>query len=606
MKNYHLVFVVVFLCVFLFNRINNGELLSMDTINNLMKKGHVIEDNKNFTNFSFFYLYNALRCTLTQQVFESYEDEKYEREIFIIKNNLLRLKEQKDNRNLWIFFEFHLFDSLISSIEEIETHMRNYSIGLMEMFNELKLADPRFSNMVDLTLNICDDPIFAVEEVSMYLVIVPFLLEKLEISAKTYTDEMKHLLRKTLNCLHIFISLICEHNINITDIYKKEVRMFLKVKESFDFVSLNEDNILSLHDEIYLKNKYGNMLIKDLFLLFKKIFFYEMDEERLYYYNYIQVVPIYVKTEKGIYKSKSYNREKSFYSLIESVYKKELQVNEGIIMITVFKQYNIKNDAKNNTKTPYYFDADIIYKIIMHQVYKPISPTASDINFNFLYSTNIDSSLYKTTEEDITLSLILLIDTTLNIEDLLEKMYNSIFSNDIFLTNKELNKQRIKVIGSCIYNQKSQAPIFQGFFSRGLSSYILFKIREWLKPNQKLIYLSIEKAEDHNHIRSGVIAERILNNPQQLYQVVLLFERNAIIKFDKFEQSDECDMCLVGYKGLYTLYLCIFIPTTVSLIICYFLYKKKKNTKKNMVDVKADELTNKRISIEPSIAPLKI
>ncbi|SBT71862.1 conserved Plasmodium protein, unknown function [Plasmodium malariae] len=563
MKNYHLVFVVVFLCAFLFNRINNGELLSMDTINNLMKKRHVIEDNKNFTNFSFFYLYNALRCTLTQQVFESYEDEKYEQEIFIIKNNLLRLKEQKDNRNLWIFFEFHLFDSLISSIEEIETHMRNYSIGLMD---------------------------------NIYC----------KMTAKTYTDEMKHLLRKTLNCLHIFISLICEHNINITDIYKKEVRMFLKVKESFDFVSLNEDNILSLHDEIYLKNKYGNILIKDLFLLFKKIFFYEMDEERLYYYNYIQVVPIYVKTEKGIYKSKSYNREKSFYSLIENVYKKELQVNEGIIMITVFKQYNIKNDAKNNTKTPYYFDADIIYKIIMHQVYKPISPTASDINFNFLYSTNIDSSLYKTTEEDITLSLILLIDTTLNIEDLLEKMYNSIFSNDIFLTNKELNKQRIKVIGSCIYNQKSQAPIFKGFFSRGLSSYILFKIREWLKPNQKLIYLSIEKAEDHNHIRSGVIAERILNNPQRLYQAVLLFERNAIIKFDKFEQSDECDMCLVGYKGLYTLYLCIFIPTAVSLIICYFLYKKKKNTKKNMVDVKADELTNKRTSIEPSIAPLKI
>lgn len=214
------------------------------------------------------------------------------------------------------------------------------------------------------------------------------------------------------------MSLINEHNVNIIDIDKKEINLFLKVKDSFDFIRSNEENLFSLHDEIVLKNKYGQILIKDLFLLFKKIFFIEVDEN-LIYFNYIDIIPIYIKTKNGLLKSRYYNMENYFYALIENTYKQNLQINEGI------------------------------------------------------------------------------------------------------------NKQRIKVMGSCVYTKESQTPIFNGFFSLGLSTYNLFKIIELLKPNKKLLYLSLEKADDNNQIRAQAIAERIVMNSKELFETVLLFERDV-------------------------------------------------------------------------------
>ncbi|SBT76150.1 conserved Plasmodium protein, unknown function [Plasmodium ovale] len=600
MKEHYLARLMAFLCAFFLKSIYNDELLSPTNIKNMMRNSYIMDDSKNFSNFSFFYLYNALRCTLTQKVFESYEDERYQREIVLIKKNLLHIKKQRNNRNLWIFFEYNLPDSLIESIEEVEANMRNYGIGLMEIFNELKISNPRFDRIADMALNICSDPIFAVEEVSLYLTTVPFLLDKIDHSPKEYLNEFEYMFRKTLNFFNFVMSLINEHSVNIIDIYKKEINLFLKVKDQFNFLTSNEENILSLYDEIYLKNKYGNMLTKSLFILLRTVFFFETDYE-LHYFNYIELMPIYVRTSKGMIKSKNYDMENSYYSLIENTYKNELQINEGILMIRIIKQYNINND----TKIPYYFDSDIIYKSIMYEVHKPVF-LSSYTTFQFLHSQNVDGTYKKSIHEDITLSLIILISTNLSIENVLEKIQSFVFSKDIFLINKELNEERIKVMGSCTYTKESQPPIFQGFFSRGLSTYILLKLLDFLKPNTQLLYLSIEKAEDNNQIRSEIIAERILNNPQGLYKAVLLFERDAIIKYDKFKYNDECDMCLVGYKGLYTLYLCIFLPIITSLLICYYIYMRKKKAKINMMDINSSVLQNDRKSIEPVILPLKL
>ncbi|EWC76269.1 hypothetical protein C923_03063 [Plasmodium falciparum UGT5.1] len=94
----------------------NRDLLSSNSIRQLIKNTYVLNKPKNLYHFTFFYLYNTLKCTLTGKVFEIYEDEKYEKEIFLIKKNLENLKKQKENKNLWVFFEFNLFDSLLSSV----------------------------------------------------------------------------------------------------------------------------------------------------------------------------------------------------------------------------------------------------------------------------------------------------------------------------------------------------------------------------------------------------------------------------------------------------------------------------------------------------------
>lgn len=65
-------------------------------------------------------------------------------------------------------------------------------------------------------------------------------------------------------------------------------------------------------------------------------------------------------------------------------------------------------------------------------------------------------------------------------------------------------------------------------------------------------------------------------------------------------------MCLTGYNGLYTLYVCILLPIMLSLIICYYIYKRKKWIIKNKIDVNSVSMQNKRILIEPSILPLKL
>lgn len=343
----------------------------------------------------------------------------------------------------------------------------------------------------------------------------------LEISQKNYLREFHYILEKTLNFFNIFMSLINEHNVNIIDIDKKEINLFLKVKDSFDFIRSNEENLFSLHDEIVLKNKYGQILIKDLFLLFKKIFFIEVDEN-LIYFNYIDIIPIYIKTKNGLLKSRYYNMENYFYALIENTYKQNLQINEGIILIKILKQYKIHSD----TKLAYYFDSDIIYKTILHQIYKQTSHI-SNINFDFLYSQNIDSTNNLLTENDVSLSLIILINSDVDTDKLTEQFYRFSFPKDIFRGNEDINKQRIKVMGSCVYTKESQTPIFNGFFSLGLSTYNLFKIIELLKPNKKLLYLSLEKADDNNQIRAQAIAERIVMNSKELFETVLLFERDV-------------------------------------------------------------------------------
>ncbi|SOV77303.1 conserved Plasmodium protein, unknown function [Plasmodium sp. gorilla clade G3] len=596
----HFIFSLLFVCILNVPDIKTGDLLSSNSIRQLIKNTYVLNKPKNLYHFAFFYLYNTLKCTLTGKIFEIYEDEKYEKEIFLIKKNLENLKKQKENKNLWVFFEFNLFDSLLSSIEEIESNMKKFDIGFLEIYKELKLSDRRFKEVTKYELNICkEEIIFDVEEFGLLLSIVPFVLETLEISQKYYLSEFHYILEKTLNFFNIFMSFINEHNVNIMDIDKKEINMFLKVKDSFDFIRSNEENLFSLHDEIVLKNKYGQILIKDLFLLFKKIFFIEIDEN-LIYFNYIDIFPIYIKTKNALLKSRYYNMENYFYALIENTYKQNLQNNEGIILIKILKQYKIHSD----TKLAYYFDSDLIYKTILYQIYKQTSHI-SNTNFDFLYSQNIDSTNNLLTENDVSLSLIILINSNVDTDQLIENFYRSSFPKDIFIGNEDINKQRIKVMGSCAYTKESQPPIFNGFFSLGLSTYNLLKIMDLLKPNKKLLYLSIEKADDNNQIRAQVIAERILMSSKELFETVLLFERDDIIKYDKFDYIDKCDVCLVGYKGLYTLYFCIFIPVIVSLLICYFLYKRKIKNKQNMVDMKNKNFINELKSIEPSIIPLK-
>ncbi|GAB65530.1 hypothetical protein PCYB_062620, partial [Plasmodium cynomolgi strain B] len=459
---------------------------------------------------------------------------------------------------------------------EIEANMRDYDMGFLEMYNELKLSDFNFNRVSNLELDICTNNIFAVEEISLHLTVVPFLLEEAEITTKLYTQEIQEALWKTLNYFNFCMMQINEHNMNVSNIYKKEINIFLKVTDKYDFISINEENILELHDEIHLKNKYGKRLLRNFFIFLNLFLFYQVVHE-LEYFHYIEVIPIYIQTKKGTMKSRSYNMESVFYPLVEEFYKNDLKINEGIILIRILKQYNIES----HTKRMHYHDSDFIYKSIIYESVMSSSSESlfgqSDAQFEPLYSQNMDMTKGALPpDEDITLSLILLVNSDTSVDVILEQIHSLVFPKDIFFANWDSNKERIKIMGSCIYTKESQPPIFQGFFSRGFSTYTLFKILDLLTPNKKLLYLSIDKAEDNkNQIASEKIAERIMNVTQQMYEVVLLFERDAIINFDKFEHSDECDMCLLGYRGLYTLYVCIFIPILVSILICYCIYKRK-------------------------------
>ncbi|CAD2087151.1 conserved Plasmodium protein, unknown function [Plasmodium vinckei brucechwatti] len=431
-----------------------------------------------------------LRCTLTQSVFESYPDKNYKKEIFMI--------------------------------EEIEEYMKNNGINFLEMYNELRKLNPKFRNVSRLNLEICYEPIVAIDEFSMQLTIFPFILEKLEISDQTYRSEIKYMLEKSFKYFAFFISIISEHNNRVVDIYKKEINVFIKIKEKFNINSLNEKNLLSLYDEIYLKNKYGERLIQNLFVLFRKVVFLESAND-IYYFNYIDIVPIYIKTVNGLYKSRKYNMEKNYYTTIENKYKNSLKINEGIIMIKIVKQYTIDEYTNN----PTYFDSDIIYKTIMQEMHKPIIGDI-DTQFELLYSENVDETKEKRfINDDVTLSLIILTDININMKTLLDNMNSMVLSEDMFSINKEPDKERIKLMGSCIYTNESQPPIFSGFFSRGLSTYILNKVISLLKPNKQLIYLSIEKTEDASKMKSDVIAERIFSSHWENYETVLLFERDV-------------------------------------------------------------------------------
>ncbi|CAD2087124.1 conserved Plasmodium protein, unknown function [Plasmodium vinckei lentum] len=542
-----------------------------------------------------------LRCTLTQGVFESYPDKNYEKEISIVKEQLLYLNNNPKDISQWSFIDFNLPQLLLSSIEEIEEYMKNNGINFLEMYNELRRLNPKFRSISSLTLEVCYDSIFAVDEFSMQMTILPFILDKLNISDQTYRDEIKYMLAKSFKYFSFFVSIINEQNNKIVDIYKKEINVFIKIKDKFNINSLNEKNLLSLYDEIYLKNKYGEKLIKNLFVLFKKVFFLESAND-IYYFNYIDVVPIYIKTINGLYKSRKYNMEKNYYTTIENKYKNSLKINEGIIMIKIVKQYTIDEYTNN----PTYFDSDIIYKTIMQEMHKPIIGDI-DTQFQLLYSENVDETKQKRfINDDVTLSLIILTDININMKMILDNMNSMVLSEDMFSINKESDKERIKLMGSCMYANELQSPIFSGFFSRGLSTYILNKVISLLKPNKQLIYLSIEKTEDASKMKSDVIAERIFSSHWGHYETVLLFERDAIIKYDEFKHNYRCDVCLTGYNGLYTLYICILFPIVLSLIICYYIYKRKKWMIKNKIDINSVSMQNKRVPKESNIIPLKL
>ncbi|ETB58873.1 hypothetical protein YYC_03637 [Plasmodium yoelii 17X] len=574
----------------------------MDEIKNVMKN-YILNDSTIFSYFSFLYLYNMLRCTLTQKVFNSYPDQNYEKEILIVKEKLSYLNKNSQNMTQWIFADFKLPQLLLSSIEEIEKKMKTQGINFIQMYNELRMASPTFRNISNLTLEVCYDSIFSVEEFSMQLTILPFILDKLEISDQKYKDEVKYMISKTFKYFSFFISIINDHNNKIIDIYKKEINVFIKVKENFHIKSLNGNNLLSLYDEIYLKNKYGEKLIQNLFVLFKKIFFLESTDD-IYYFKYIDVVPIYIKTINGLYKSRKYNMEKNYFTKIENKYKNSLKINEGIILIKTVKQYIIDGYTNN----PTYFDSDVIYKTIIQEIHEPIiSSKNEDTQFQLLYSENVDETKEKKfINDDVTLSLIILTDTNINIKMLLDHMNNMVLSEIMFSINKGPDKERIKLMGTCIYTNKLEPPTFTGFFSRGLSTYTLNKVISLLKPNKQLIYLSIQKTEDASQMKSDVIAERIFSSHLKYYETVLLFERDGIIKYDELKNSYRCDMCLTGYNGLYTLYVCILLPIILSLIICYYIYKRKKWMIKNKIDVNSVSMKNKRMLIEPNILPLNL
>ncbi|EDL42427.1 hypothetical protein, conserved [Plasmodium vivax] len=572
-----------------------------------MRNYSVMDESKGFSNFALLYLYNALRCTLTQDAFESHEDEKYRKEISLVRHNLLRLRRNRADRNLWLFFEFDLLDLLVSATGEIEANLRNYDVGLLEMYNELRLSDFTFNRVANLELDICANHVFSVEEISLHLTVVPFLLEEADVTAQLYTREMRQALWKTLNFFNFCMLQINEHDMNIANMYQKEINVFLKVADKFDFISVNEENVMELHDEIHLKNKYGKKLLRNFFIFLKMFLFYQVVDE-FEYFHYIEVVPIYIRTKKGTMKSRSYNMESVFYPLVEGVYKQDLKINEGILLIRILKQYSIES----HTKLGYYYDSDFIYKAIIYESVLTSSSEPSSaqpgVKFEPLYSQNMDvTKRALPADEDLTLSLILLANTDTHVDVLLEQIHNFVFPKDIFLANRDSNRERIKILGSCIYTKESQPPIFQGFFSRGLSTYILFKILDLLKPDKKLLYLSIDKAEDaKNQIASEKIAERIMNVTQQLYEVLLLFERDAIINFDKLEHSDECDVCLLGYRGLYTLYVCIFIPILLSILVCYCIYRKKMGAQGSSAVRKIAVCPSQVKSIEPNIVPLQL
>lgn len=180
-----------------------------------MRNYSVMDESKGFSNFALLYLYNALRCTLTQDAFESHEDEKYRKEISLVRHNLLRLRRNRADRNLWLFFEFDLLDLLVSAVRlqpqshprlphlllhqlhhpplhhfctaqtgEIEANLRNYDVGLLEMYNELRLSDFTFNRVANLELDICANHVFSVEEISLHLTVVPFLLEEAGMAGK--------------------------------------------------------------------------------------------------------------------------------------------------------------------------------------------------------------------------------------------------------------------------------------------------------------------------------------------------------------------------------------------------------------------------------------
>ncbi|CAD2111848.1 conserved Plasmodium protein, unknown function [Plasmodium vinckei] len=600
MKKNTFSFLLILIYAFPFQIVENAEHLSMDEIKNVLKN-NILNDSTIFFHFSFLYLYNMLRCTLTQGVFESYPDKNYEKEISIVKEQLLYLNNNPKNISQWSFIDFNLPQLLLSSIEEIEEYMKNNGINFLEMYNELRRVNPKFRNVSSLTLEACYESIFDVDEFSMQMTILPFILDKLDISDQTYRNEIKYMLAKSFKYFSFFVSIINEQNNKIVDIFKKEINVFIKIKEKFNINSLNEKNLLSLYDEIYLKNKYGEKLIKNLFVLFKKVFFLESAND-IYYFNYIDVVPIYIKTINGLYKSRKYNMEKNYYTTIENKYKNSLKINEGIIMIKIVKQYTIDE----YTNSPTYFDSDIIYKTIMQEIHKPIIGDI-DTQFQLLYSENVDETKEKRfINDDVTLSLIILTDININMKMILDNMNNMVLSEDMFSINKESDKERIKLMGSCMYANELQTPIFSGFFSRGLSTYILNKVISLLKPNKQLIYLSIEKTEDASKMKSDVIAERIFSSHWGHYETVLLFERDAIIKYDEFKHNYRCDVCLTGYNGLYTLYICILLPIMLSLIICYYIYKRKKWMIKNKIDVYSVSMQNKRVPKESNIIPLKL
>lgn len=571
-----------------------GTILSNKSIINTVKNEYILSDSKNFYKFTFSYLYNYLNCTLTESVFQFRSTDNFHEVIYTLKKELNQLKEQRNNKNLWFFFEFNLFDSLIVTIENVEILMRNYGTSFIETFNEFQLSSIDFGYVSKNQMTLCKKPIFDTAITSMTVTSALYVLERVDISDGDFVNEFIDMLHKTIIFFNFVFSLLNEHNVDLLYSNQKEIYLFLKVSEQFHTFLADEDMKIHLYDSILLKNKYGNILTSNLFKLFERIFFIELDES-VNYYNYIEVHLIYINTPRGMFYSSEFSREHPFFALTQQ-WKNDTLQNEGVLMIRIPNQFRVNPRTKHSS----YFDSDIIFKSIMHTVHESAS---SSIKFYPLYSQKSKIKIdKKQSYKDNNISLIVLVDADYDETLLIEFFHNVVFS-DAFLYNDEHNKKRFQVVGSSNFVADGSQPNFKGFFSHGLNAYILHKITSFLKPGKKLLHISILAATDNSNIKAREIAERMVNNFSNIFSPVLLYEKDMTEKIGTLESKEKCESCVVGYGGLYVLYLCIFIPIFSTIIICIIISKKIQQLNKDSSDKIRPSSTEMK-NLEPSIIPL--
>lgn len=574
-----------------------GMIFSNKSIINTIKNEYILSDSKNFYKFSFFYLYNYLNCTLTEYTFQFRTEENFHEEIYHLKMELQQLKKQPNDKNLWFFWEFNLFDSITEAIEDIELLMRNYGTSFMEAFNEFQLSSTDLGYVSKKQMPLCEKPMFDAAITCMNLTASMFILERVDISEEDFVDEFSDMLQKTMHFFDFVFSLLNEYNVDLLNANQKEIYLFLKVtEEEFLLSTTDEDMKISLYDSIFLKNKYGRLLTDTLFKLFDRIFFFELEDVKNYY-DFIEIHLIYINTKQGIYNSAEFSREHPFFALTQE-WKKLIKINEGLIMIRIPNQFRINRDTKHSS----YFDSDIIYKSIMETVNASSSSFSSlKIKFTSLYSQKSRIKIEaQRTYKDNNVSLIVMLNANYDEVNLIDHFLKVLVSN-AFFNNDNKSKKRFQVIGSCYYAGEGVQPQYQNFFSHGLNTYTLYKITNMLTPGKKLLHISILAAADNNQIKAREVAEWIINNAGDVFLPVLIYEKDTTEKVETLKSKEQCGSCLVGYAGLYALYMCIFVPIILTTLICIFLCRRFKNAKKYNENITTNAASLKMKYLEPEI-----